>query len=369
MIIITTQCFFPKIGGIEALMTGMANAMSKSNKEVLVLADGLYQEEDNIFNFNIIRFNQWKPIRRRRKVRYIREVCKNNKVEAIYADSWKSIEHLKHLSVPIFVLAHGTEIQKNYGFLNFYKIAKQFRIIKSYKNAHKIVANSSYTKDLLLESLNIHKKKIKVIHPGIDIYDKFITKVTTNKVKKIIGNSKPIILTLARLEFRKGHLDVLKSLSKLIIKYPNLLYVIAGDGPIKKKIKQQASDLNLIKNIRFLGWITEPEKSALLKKTDLFVMTPHLDQESVEGFGMSFIDAAFHGIATVGTNSGGIQDAIIDGKTGLIAKTSDINDITKKIDELLSNEFKRNKLGKEGKKNAYEKFIWDRKIIEYLNLL
>ena len=89
----------------------------------------------------------------------------------------------------------------------------------------------------------------------------------------------------------------------------------------------------------------------------------------VEGFGMSFIDAAFHGIATVGTNSGGIQDAIIDGKTGLIAKTSDINDITKKIDELLSNKFKRNKLGKEGKKNAYEKFIWSRKIIEYLNLL
>ena len=51
-------------------------------------------------------------------------------------------------------------------------------------------------------------------------------------------------------------------------------------------------------------------------------MTPHLDKESVEGFGMSFIDAAFHGLATIGTDSGGITDAIIDGKTGLIAKTS-----------------------------------------------
>ena len=98
-------------------------------------------------------------------------------------------------------------------------------------------------------------------------------------------------------------------------------------------------------------------------------MTPHLDDQSVEGFGMSFIDAAFHGLATIGTDSGGIPDAIIDGKTGLIAKTSDVIDITAKIDELLSNPKKRIALGKAGQKNAREKFQWDNKVREYLGLI
>jgi glycosyltransferase involved in cell wall biosynthesis len=98
-------------------------------------------------------------------------------------------------------------------------------------------------------------------------------------------------------------------------------------------------------------------------------MTPHLDKQSVEGFGMSFIDAAFHGLATIGTDSGGISDAILDGKTGLIARASDVSDITAKIDELLSNHKKRIALGKAGQRNAMEKFQWENKVKEYLNLI
>ena len=350
-------------------MTGMAAAMYKSGKDILVVADGKKDEDEKIKTYNIKRFNGWKPIRRIKKAKYINQLCKTNNIEAIYADSWKSVEYLKNINVPIFVLAHGTEIQKNINYLNFYKKIKQKRIFSSYNKSRKIVANSNYTKELIKESLRIDANKINIVHPGVDIYEKFIQNRTILKIKKIINNSHPVILTLARLELRKGHKLVLDALSRLIDKYPNLLYIIAGDGPSKKEIKQYARELQISDNIRFLGWITEPEKSVLLKSTNLFIMTPHLDKQSVEGFGMSFIDAAFHALATVGTDSGGIPDAIIDGKTGLIAKTSDINDITAKIDELLSNPKKRIALGKAGQKNALEKFQWDKKVKEYLNLI
>ena len=59
----------------------------------------------------------------------------------------------------------------------------------------------------------------------------------------------------------------------------------------------------------------------------------------------------------------------IDGKTGLIAKTSNLDDIVSKIDDLLSNDEKRSRLGKAGQLNALEKFTWDRKVEEYLSLL
>ncbi|MDA9613732.1 glycosyltransferase family 4 protein [Pelagibacteraceae bacterium] len=369
VIIITTQCFYPNIGGIEALMTGMATAMHKSGNDVLVVADGKKDESDIIKTYNIKRFNGWKPIRRIKKAKYINQLCNTRNIEAIYADSWKSIEYLKSIDVPIFVLAHGTEIQKNISNINFYKKFKQKRIFSSFKKSTKIIANSNYTKELIKESLKINANKINIIHPGIDIYEKFIQHHTILKIKNIINSSHPVILTLARLELRKGHKLILDALSRLMDKYPNLLYIIAGDGPSKKEIKQYARELQISDNIRFLGWITEPEKSVLLKSTNLFIMTPHIDRESVEGFGMSFIDAAFHGLATIGTDSGGIPDAIIDGKTGLVARTSDVSDITAKIDELLSNPKKRIALGKAGQKNALEKFQWDNKVREYLGLI
>tara|TARA_B110000459_G_scaffold74862_1_gene84138 strand:- start:631 stop:1779 length:1149 start_codon:yes stop_codon:yes gene_type:complete len=369
VIIITTQCFTPKIGGIEALMTGMAAAMSKSGKDILVLADGKKNKADHLLNYQIKRFNSWKPLRRLSKASYIKKICKIKNVEAIYADSWKSIEYLKYLNVPIFVLAHGTEIQKNFNSWNFYKENKQVRIYNSYNNANKIAANSNYTKELLNESLSIELDKITVIHPGIDIYDQFINASIVNKISNYLTNHSPIILTLARLEKRKGHKIVLDAISILINKFPNILYIIAGDGPYKDEIKEYTVKLKLNKNILFLGWITEPEKSVLLKKSNLFIMTPHVDKESVEGFGMSFIDAAFHGLATIGTDTGGIPDAIIDGKTGLIAKTSNLDDIVSKIDELLSDDEKRRRLGKAGRLNALEKFTWNHKVEEYLNLL
>ena len=280
MIIITTQCFFPKIGGIESLMTGMATAISEK-EEVIILADGKKTASDNNHKYKIIRFNAWKPIRRIQKARYLRKLCETNAVKAIYADSWKSVELLKNIKNQIFILAHGTEIPKKYidDKSNFKKTIKKNRIIKSFHKGTYIIANSNYTKDLLVESLNINPKKIVIIHPGIDIYSQFITTKDESRIDTHIGHHHPILITLARLEKRKGHKFVLNSIKNLIIKFPKILYIIAGDGPYKKNLINLVKKLDIEKNILFLGWITEPEKSLLLKKSNIFIMTPIIEKE------------------------------------------------------------------------------------------
>ena len=188
MIIITTQCFAPKIGGIEALMTGLAESMSSIGKDVLVLADGKTDlEKDKKKRYSIKRFEGWKPIRRRRKAQYLEKICKEKDIEAIFADSWKSIEYLHKEDKKILVLAHGTEIPKQYWTLMFDKFRfKKYRVIKSYKDVYKIIANSHYTRDLMLASLKIDIKKIEIIHPGIDVYNEFISNDEHKYVKKII---------------------------------------------------------------------------------------------------------------------------------------------------------------------------------------
>ena len=370
MIIITTQCFAPKIGGIESLMTGMAEAISNTGKDLIVIADGLGEEKDKEYKFKIKRFNAWKPIRRIQKANYLKKMVKENDIEAIFADSWKSVEYLKNIKSQIIVLAHGTEIPKQYWSRVFNLLRfKKKRITTAYNNSDRIIANSSYTKDLMQVSLNIEREKIRIIHPGIDIYRDFISITDESRIKKMVSGKFPIITTLARVEKRKGHKFVLNALVEIKKKFPNIMYLIAGKGPYLEDIKSYSKNLKLENNIQFLGWITEPEKSLILKNSNLFVMTPNLVGESVEGFGMSFIDASFHGVASVGTNSGGISDAIIDNETGLLCEAENQKDITNKILLLLKDEKKRNQLGINGKNRALEFFSWKNKINEFLEII
>ncbi len=369
MIIITTQCFAPRIGGIESLMTGMAEAMSNAGKDVMVLADGDKHAKDDEKNYKIIRFSGWKPIRRLRKAKYLKRFLKKNHVDAVYADSWKSVEYLNEVKIKVIALAHGTEIPKKY-FDNIYAYfnIKKRRIINSYLNCQTIIANSTYTRDLMIASLKISHQKIKIIHPGIDIYEDFIQEKDRKSVRAIIGKSSPILTTLARVEERKGHRFVINAIAKLKSKYPNMLYLIAGKGPYLEQIKKDVRSLHLENHVVFLGWITEPEKSLVLQNSDLFIMTPTMVGESVEGFGMVFIDAAFHGLASIGTISGGISDAVINNKTGLLCEEGNQDKITKNIDKLLSNNELRLELGKNGKTRARKEYSWESKINEYLKM-
>jgi len=370
VIIITTQCFAPKVGGIESLMTGMAESLSNVGEDLIVLADGLEEKKDKEYKFKIKRFNSWKPIRRLQKATYLKKISKQYKVKAIFADSWKSTEYLTNLEIKLVVLAHGTEIPKQYWSKMFSKLRfKKNRIMSAYSNSTHIIANSSYTKDLMEVSLNIRREKIKIIHPGIDIYKNYISSIDESRIKKIIDGKYPVITTLARVEKRKGHIFILNALSEIKKEFPNILYLIAGKGPYLEKIKKHSKKLGLTNNIYFLGWITEPEKSLILKNSNLFVMTPNVVGESVEGFGMSFIDAAFHGLASVGTDSGGIADAIVDKETGLLCSVENQEDITNKIRLLLSDDEKRKQMGIKGKERAEKFFTWKNKIKEYLDVI
>ena len=71
-----------------------------------------FKQAYNDQNYKIKRFNIWKPIRRIQKARYLKKIVHTNKVEAIFADSWKSIESINFTFNRIIVLAHGTEIPK-----------------------------------------------------------------------------------------------------------------------------------------------------------------------------------------------------------------------------------------------------------------
>ncbi len=88
---------------------------------------------------------------------------------------------------------------------------------------------------------------------------------------------------------------------------------------------------------------------------------------SIEGFGISYIEAALFGIPSIASNVGGTKEAVLHNKTGIVLEN--LNDLENSIRELIKNKNKRELLGKNAKKRATNELDWNIQIKKYLNLI
>ena len=363
MIIILTQCFPTKVGGIETLMYDIASYLSIKH-DVKVLADQQDTHKDLKFdknnkNFSIFRFKGLKFFRKRKKFKQLKKICSVNKIDVVITDSWKSLEKpikfLKEKKIPIISLVHGNEIIiKNNKHKN--------RIKKILELTSAVILNSNYTKNLLTK-ISKSLKRIEVIYPGV--------KPTNNILEQKIdlNNGFPTLLTLARLEKRKGHALILKSIFNLKKIYPDIQYIIAGEGDQLDNIKNEIKNYNLDNNVKLVGTVNESQKKFIFSKTDIMVM-PTLDQShanSIEGFGIAYIEAAQYGIPSIASNIGGTPEAVLHNKTGLII--NNLNELDESIKKLIENKEYRIKLGQNAKIRADNDLNWEKQIEKYNKLI
>ena len=364
MIIIATQCFPPDIGGIEILMGEFAHYLSNSGERVAVFADqAKASHHEEKLPYIIKRFGGLKPWRRWSKARAIKNLVNSDgdSNKFIVADSWKSLEQLR-THCPTLVLAHGNELltEKNSHRSN--------RILKAFQKADLVLANSHYSAEMVA-NLGISKDHIRVFNPPASRQPGPDPKALA-AISNVLDGRVPIISTVARLEARKGVDRVIEALPSLIVHYPNLLYVVGGTGPDWKRLKALAKEVGVENNVCFLGRIDAKTRSALFSRADVFVMPTRVEGKSIEGFGISYIDAAWFGVPSIASRAGGATDAVIDGVTGLVIDKTDVSDVSEALYKLLSNETLRLQLGHAAAKRAHCELIWSKQIFilkEYLN--
>ena len=156
-------------------------------------------------------------------------------------------------------------------------------------------------------------------------------------------------------------------IKNLKTKFPKIKYVSVGFGKEEKNLIKLAEELNLQKDVVFLKNIDSNFKSALVAESNLFLMPSRIEKKSVEGFGISFIEAASYGVGSIGGKDGGASDAISHNKTGLICDGSDLNSIYKSVLAFFENEnfIKYGKNATQFSKNFY----WEKIIKNYLDLI
>jgi len=359
MYLIVTRTFPPEIGGMQNLMWGLANELSK-NLMIKVFAD-YYEDHKNLdeqFSFSVERVGGIKLLRKYRKAQLINEFIKKNKIKGIVADHWKSLELLKTTKKKI-CLIHGKEINHEKGTL------LNKRVLEVLNNVETIVANSEYTKKLAI-SLGIQQKKIIVIHPGINQVQE-LNKKTLSKVENLLKHKSPRLITVSRFDKRKNHEKIIMALRNLKQIYPGIVYVCIGNGEEEKNIKTLVTELSLQEQVMFFKDISNDLKNSLIAKSNIFVMPSIIHKKSVEGFGIAYIEAAQYSVPSLGGKDGGASDAIEHQKTGLICDGNELDEVYSSINLMLENN-KYLEYGKAAKENS-SKFQWNKIIEEYIKIL
>ena len=108
-------------------------------------------------------------------------------------------------------------------------------------------------------------------------------------------------------------------------------------------------------------------KNALISEANLFLMPSRIEKKSVEGFGISFIEAASYGVGSIGGKDGGASDAIAHNKTGLICDGNNLNSIHETVIDFFNNE-KFIQFGKAALEFS-ENFHWNKIVKNYLKLI
>jgi phosphatidyl-myo-inositol dimannoside synthase len=363
MFLVATRNFPPELGGMQNLMEGLSNALL-NHGPVKVFADNMDNAEnyDQNSKLSIERVSGFKIFRKYRKANLVKDFIENNNLRASFFDHWKSIEIIDEKilkKTKSFCLIHSKEINHPVGSL------LNKRAVTALNKADYIIANSRFTKELAIK-LGIKIKNIKVINPGCN-YPIQVNEDAKAFAKKIYRESSPKLITVSRLDGRKSHQNILMTIKNLLPKFPNLKYVSVGDGDEKNNLEKLKRELSLDKTVELIFNSTEQEKVALIEQSDIFVMPSVVYKKSVEGFGITYIEAASYGKPSIGGIYGGEGDAIKSGHTGYLCNGNDLNALYDTLLKLLENN-KHKELGK----NAFEfskNFNWNKIIKKYIELI
>ncbi|MFH1089566.1 MAG: glycosyltransferase family 4 protein [Candidatus Uhrbacteria bacterium] len=264
---------------------------------------------------------------------------------------------------PYVVIVHGMDVSlaKN-------SVQKKWLAGLVLRGAKAVVANSSALAEEVRRDFGV--KETLVVYPGVEnqlrwlAADRPLTTATE-------GFDNFVLLTVSRLVARKGHLRVLQALSKIKSQVPNLQYRIVGEGPMKEELQKTTTDLGLDSIVKFEGFLSDEKLAEAYEQANLFVEPTVVDSIDREGFGMVYLEAAAHGVPSIATDQPGVDEAVLDGQTGLLIPDGDIEALAAAILALSRDPEERKRLGENARRRVLEEFVFEKqfeKLREFLKI-
>jgi phosphatidylinositol alpha-1,6-mannosyltransferase len=227
-----------------------------------------------------------------------------------------------------------------------------------FRSAAAIIANSRNTRESLL-ALGLPRDRVHVVYPGVDP-DRYCPDVDGRTLRgALLRGGDTLLLSVGRLQRRKGHDLVLEAMATLRTSLPGLRYVIVGDGDERRRLEALVATHNLADVVTFAGVVPEAALPSYFAASDVFVMPNRRDGSDIEGFGIVFLEAAASARPSIGGNSGGVPEAIDNEQTGLLVGGTDARELAVAIDRLARSPSERLAFGRAGRARVLHGFTWD----------
>jgi len=368
-VLIVTLDYPPEIGGIASYVDQFATALDPEQVCVLAPPKEGSKEYDKKKEFPVYRklFYFPKFIWPRWLMLYfsIRSVLKKEDIDIIYIHHIIPVGYVAWLvkklhEIPYVIFSHGTDI-----IAATRSDWKKYWVNKIITSSEQIITNSKMLNERLLKRVEeIPQEKTNVLYPcPEDIFKIKPSKKEIRTLENRLGvEGKQVMLTVARLTKGKGIEHLVKLMPEILKERPHLVWVIVGDGPEKESMKELINKYNLQNVVRFIGKKEHDELPPYYYLADLFVELTHPYHGKEEGLGLVFLEAAAAGLPVVAGESGGVEEAVIDGETGYVVGTFREKEVTEKITKLLDDKELAKKMGEKAKERIEEKFIWKKQL-------
>jgi glycosyltransferase involved in cell wall biosynthesis len=164
------------------------------------------------------------------------------------------------------------------------------------------------------------------------------------------------ILFVGRLIKRKGVDVLLDAFAELLASMPDVELDIVGDGPLMLPLRNQAERSGIGGKVSFHGTLTGPRLHDRFAQSDVLAMPSRSTPDDVEGFGTVFLEAGLFGKPVVGTRTGGIPEAVLDEKTGLLVPDGDSHALAEALRRILNDQELCRRMGREGRERVISEF-------------
>ena len=362
-VVIFTHEFFPKKGGIATFTQEMALALNTLGYCVDVFAPSHPELRASTFPYTVETVHcdgtqDWSC--RLKSCATMLRSRKRLEDSIVYLPEPGPIRILIYLQVfsllkpkKVILTLHGSEINRLTAFPH-----RKYLFGRLLDQCWRITVPSNFTCQLLLKQYPMIKSKV-VLTPGAPRSGLSTSECTSKK-----RGEQLTILTVARIHPRKGQHFVLQAINALSSETKlRILYRIVGpvvDKRYLRKLKAYAVQNKI--NVSFEGELSDRELSRTYQQADVFAMTSRPYRYSIEGFGLTYLEASANGVPILAHRTGGVEDAVKDGINGLLTNPGDQDGLAAALKRLLFDNDLRVSLTNGGREWA-ARFSWEKNVI------
>ena len=363
LLVVATSDFKPRGGGISEMTHQLVTHFVGAGREAVVVARGQAGDAE----FDAAASYPVRRIQPAARFEGIRNAIKEVKPDLVlvnvhmegWLDAWRAI---RKTDIPLALFVYGQEIRRRP--LTWPRNALILRLSDG------IIGCSNFTRDYAARTYLLRPGKCFAVPTGISAEYPGAVREDPTILQGIDHADKKVVLTLCRLVQRKGVDRALLAIEKVMARHKDLLYIIAGEGPLGGVLEKEIAARGLGRFVVMTGGVTEEQKRTLYTRQDLFLMPNRtLPNGDFEGFGTTFLEASMYGKPSIAGRSGGSVEAVEDGVSGCLVDPESVDDIAAAVERILYTPGLGQKMGEAGRARTLRLYCYSQLVDTFIDSL